>query len=511
MISVLIAEDELLVRLGLKNMVDWESAGMSVVADVGNGAEAWEAYQRLHPDLMIVDLKMPVMGGMELIERIRSQDRDTGIVILSCLEEFELVRRAMALGVSDYIPKLSASREDIMATLTKTGRALLERKASRGIAGSAESERRQMREQRLRLLLDGSDEVRAADGLPEELVVCLLELDDRAALRQRNSRGDGFLQASLRNIADDVLARAGAGETVPLEGALALLLEPGQLAGHELEALCRRIIDAAGAFFNVTATVGASPPKNGPGRASEGMWEAAMALRGKLILGGGRLLFHDPETERKGLQEKLQRLQSLPELPELLGGPMLAAHGERVGELQRQVPDASQAQRFFQELVLWTAAASRHSPQEVLDAAAQANRRFLDLELLDSMIDEYHRFLAWLLDHTMGGRASKPVSDAIRHIRDHYAEALDLRRIAECAHVNPAYLSKLFKADMKTGIVEYINRVRIEKARELMEHTHLKSYEISEQVGFSEYTYFSKVFKKMTGQNPNEYRKGGNI
>ena len=119
MYRVLIVEDEMLVRSGLKNSIDWKKFGMEIIAEASDGQAAWEIYQRERPDLIITDLKMPIMDGMELIAKIREQDVLTKIVILTCLDQFDLVCKALSLKVSDYIFKLDMSNAQLEAVLER--------------------------------------------------------------------------------------------------------------------------------------------------------------------------------------------------------------------------------------------------------------------------------------------------------------------------------------------------------------------------------------------------------
>ena len=119
MIKVMIVEDEMLVRIGLKNSIDWAKLGMEVIADVSNGQAAWDFYQQEKPDLILTDIRMPNMDGMQLISLIRENDTKTKIIILTAYEEFDLVHKAIRHGVSDYILKFKMSIDEMESVLRK--------------------------------------------------------------------------------------------------------------------------------------------------------------------------------------------------------------------------------------------------------------------------------------------------------------------------------------------------------------------------------------------------------
>ena len=119
MLRVMIVEDEHFVRIGIKNSVPWETYGMQVVCDAENGRQALEQYQNWKPEIIITDLKMPVMNGIELMKTIRAKDKRARFIILTCLDEFGMVQEAIRLGASAYILKLTSEQEEIEAALEK--------------------------------------------------------------------------------------------------------------------------------------------------------------------------------------------------------------------------------------------------------------------------------------------------------------------------------------------------------------------------------------------------------
>lgn len=103
--------------------------------------------------------------------------------------------------------------------------------------------------------------------------------------------------------------------------------------------------------------------------------------------------------------------------------------------------------------------------------------------------------------------ATKIVRDALRYIKKHYNENISLTDVAEYANVNKSYLCDVFKKEQNVTIINYMTNLRIEKAKELLLHTDMKMYEISVEVGYNDYTYFSQIFKRNTGSTLSEFRK----
>lgn len=105
MYQVLFAEDELLVRLGLQNSIDWKAYDMELAAQADNGLQAYELFQKVRPDVVITDIRMEGMDGCELIEKIREQDKDCAIIVISCLDNFEILRKMIPYKRQKYPEK----------------------------------------------------------------------------------------------------------------------------------------------------------------------------------------------------------------------------------------------------------------------------------------------------------------------------------------------------------------------------------------------------------------------
>ena len=120
MYQVLFAEDELLVRLGLQNSIDWKAYDMELAAQADNGLQAYELFQKVRPDVVITDIRMEGMDGCELIEKIRQQDKECAIIVISCLDDFEILRRMIPYKIIGYILKASMTMDEVNEILAKT-------------------------------------------------------------------------------------------------------------------------------------------------------------------------------------------------------------------------------------------------------------------------------------------------------------------------------------------------------------------------------------------------------
>ena len=120
MYQVLFADHELLVRLGLQNSIDWKAYDMELAAQADNGLQAYELFQKVRPDVVITDIRMEGMDGCELIEKIRQQDKECAIIVISCLDDFEILRRMIPYKIIGYILKASMTMDEVNEILAKT-------------------------------------------------------------------------------------------------------------------------------------------------------------------------------------------------------------------------------------------------------------------------------------------------------------------------------------------------------------------------------------------------------
>ncbi|MBB6730910.1 helix-turn-helix domain-containing protein [Cohnella zeiphila] len=526
MLNVMIVEDEMLVRLGFKNTVPWEKYGMSVCADAANGREAWELYNGgLRPDIIVTDLLMPEMDGLELIRRIRGVDSRTRIVILSCMEDFHLVRQAMNMGVSNYMLKLTMTAEEIASVLTQVKDELGVREsieANKGIIRNPDYLKENVLKNYVFYQLYSEEEfTRHIAKLklrlhPERLVVCRMEIDRFEQVREkfRDEKGE-LIRATILNVLNEQLDQSQRGEAISDGDRCYLLLFsfPDVVSEakihEELVWLLQQIQKVMKRFFNVSVTIGVSGIRNEYVSMKALYRESLEAAKRKFFHGTGHILFQlQPEREAtEGAGRKLD---------ELLGGG--ADETDRMRRDLKEIADKfvssgqlrseADVRKLFVRLLHAPAGREDVGAQEAAMLIAEYGEAIRKGETLDEICETFGRYLTELAD--MRGsrkRLSKEIAQAVQYVQEHHHTNISLPQLAEWLQLSPNYLSGLFKKELNVNFTDYVNRVRLEKAKELLLSTNLKSYEIAERTGFADDSYFSRMFLKHVGVRPNGFRR----
>ncbi|GGG85697.1 response regulator [Paenibacillus radicis (ex Gao et al. 2016)] len=523
MYKVLIAEDEMWVRLGLKNSINWENLGMTVAGDVANGVEAWEHYQKDKPDIVITDIRMPEMDGMELIDRIREHDAATKIIILTCLEEFGLIQTAMRNGVSDFILKLTMESNEMVNILAKVKQELDEERADsskhllRDIDVLKESfvkdylfRNRYSQEEFLRyvseykLMLD-----------PHNIRICLMDIHHYHRLKVRfgDERGQ-LLRMSMLNVLQEILRDYGCGEVChDADNRYLFLLSFGNSLSeneqfqqlHQLLDHIRRVMRS---YFNIAVTFAVSSTAHDLSPLRAMYRECLHAMSYKLYVNTDHFICGDVNLQLKA-EEKIHT--SLAGLAEVL-----SLHGEQLSKefshwsermKERELPESREATvRDFNYLFHRLSLHVPHQSQESAELVTQCTLRLESCETWDEMVQLAETFIQGLMQ-TRQIPMSRKVAEAVAYINRNFQGELTLQDVADVVGVSPNYLSSLLKKELDVNFSEYLIHIRVEKAKRLLLESDLRSYEVADHVGFMDHSHFSRTFKKSTGMGPREFRK----
>lgn len=524
--TVLIVEDEMLVRIGVKNSIPWEELNMKVIADVPNGKLALEVYETEKPDLILTDIKMPVMDGMQLITKIRETDKETKIVILTCYEEFDLVHKALKFGVSDYILKLKMSVDEMKTVLKNVQEEIAREGALRLptynvkmddsiITGNA------IKEYLFLHKYTDTEFEELAKKLqfrisPEQLLVCVMTIDHVQCAQDEFGNGQGdFFQTSISNILYELLNEYRRGEVICDNDERYILIfsfsdiTDQTIIYQDLFDILSRINEMIQLYANSSTVFGISSIRNEYSSIGAMYQECMEALEHSYFAGDGRYIRWDDIQAKRFLigsdQFLLRYIAGLPMLNEDYHKEMEA--GAKLLS-QRASITRTEIQNIFLRWLNWPTIYIKSYRDKISKIALEYTNRILQCRNLEQSMKVFRQYLMELNQYFEGIQSqSRAVAEAIQFIHQKYPLDLSLQQVAEQVELNPNYLSSLFKKELKMSFVEYLNQFRIEKAKNLLLNTHLKSYEIAENVGIPDESYFSRIFKRSTGLRPNEFRR----
>ena len=534
--KILIVDDDTIVRITLRTLIPWKQFGYEVAADAVHGKQALQYMEAEPVDLVITDMKMPVMDGLSLIEEISRRGWHPQILVLSGYDDFKLVREAFRLGAVDYLLKSDLTPELMESMLKKlehrTGELAeagrepgeeagqkTDSKQNLAPVGWREADRTE-KGRRLADLAMGRRET-AEIFFPEAYLVVQFEIDD---YRHQAARFSGNLEEkliepflTLAGQIPRVASRCVIGSLSPSRYLMLYEVTDRQIYRDNVASVCRQLCSVWKNYLNLLVSAGVSQLETDPAAFADRAEEAGRQLR--LCCLKGRMQLCVPwdgaaisyeETEEAG--ERYQRL-----LAGLWDGDEMAVETERgklVGDLH--LTDLKQAVRLCQSLICrlsWMVLDHQEDlfslfPEEI--NYYEKMDRFLDVRELERWMNNYFR---WFLDyqrHYQERNHENLILKAKKFILDNYSNPeLTLGSVAGYVGLNEKYFSTRFTKEEGMTFSNYVMEVRVRKAKELMDQTNLKIYEISQSVGYNSVEHFTRVFKKVCKISPGSYRREG--
>lgn len=516
MYKVFFVEDEIVTREGIRDKVDWRGHGFEFCGEAPDGEIALPLLQTVRPDVLITDVKMPFMDGLELARIVRERMPDTKIIILSGHDEFEYAQAAIKLGVTEYLLK-PVTVQDLHRALHQVATELdHQRQAQEDLIRL----RNQVEETRAslsqRLLLDlivgavsSAEAIEKAEELGLELVapayqvlVVKIELSDPSLAfdYQRYTDVCNAVSHLVEHDPDVLLIKKDLEEIVLIsKGASSAALSEKHgvlrtLIGQQANRLaCRltvgsgtprqRISDICASFVEALTGLQSAPQHNGHGTGN-GVAKAELLKINKSAV----------ENYLKcGVKEDLDEF-----------------FATFIWPLGETVLDSAIVRHYLLMDVVVTTA------KFLGDLGGNPEQIIPDLDLIEDVrtMEQIRQQVETILLAALAFRDSQAnrqyttlVQQARAHIDRHYADAnLSLTEVAGQVHLSPSHFCTVFSQESGRTFKEYLTEIRIQKARELLRTTTLKSFEIAEQIGYADPHYFSYVFRKHTGQSPTEFR-----
>lgn len=536
MIKVLLVEDEILVRVGIKSIVDWEEHGYTVIGEASNGAEALEKIQDNVPDLVMTDLVMGTMNGFELIKVLRQDYPAIRIIVLSCHNDFQNVKEAMRLGASDYLFKLTIMPDELIRTLDMVSNqmGIVKLAVSSATDQIIHQNLSTIKSKVIHAAIEKSyvSAVECNKELKQLGVKVDLELDyilvyisaDEFYLANVNSRikERELLKFSMLNFIAEAFERIESSEVFEYDGGDCLVIINTEGVEHEaiLEtfSMLREYMQR---YLGISVSGGISLNHRGIRDLQQAYQEAITALEVRFYSGGGSIYDY-----REGLDILTD---GGIDLPENLNCGLLDNWLEQIA--------IDKVKTFLTEYFDFMESCQRVSRHRVRNRLLEvlvpfltaARKRGVDLEEMryeggftpQQVISKYEslklirtwfmQFADDFMEECRKKGQSRGRAEIIKvkdYVRNHLSSsAIGVSTAAVLVNMSESYFSHLFKKETGSSFVDYVNSMRIEKAKELLLQTDMKIFEIASRVGVENTNYFSMLFKKLTGTSPSEFRQ----
>lgn len=514
MIKVLIVDDEPKLREGLRILIPWEEYGYSVAATAANGYEALDRFRELAPQLVIADIRMPGMTGLELIAELRSLSPACHVLILSGYADFEYAKQAISYHIDGYLLK-PVDEEELISYLQELREKISLEEQS---PGARAPEPGRAAEVLVHELLQSREAGTAAAklGLTGSCEVVLLEL---AGLH----KGENHREEQVKRLLElhwqepEQVARGLFFTLPPYMGIL--LKQPLQddCARAGLWQELYRLVSKEGLEFLAAAGGPAVRPEEACQSlaAARARLEDAFFGQKKVLLSGQPDPWNEPPDRpaEPGEEPDPERDLEVQLLLAVEAGSSEAAR-ELTLQIIRQLVHTRREEGYIKDQLLRIVsstiarleAANPELRPLIAGQASPMGEAYSSGYLLDveRLVSGYMEQIARLAGSGSGrGDEIKRITDLIQR---RYNENLKLGTLAEVFNYNSAYLGKMFKAQVGEHFNTYLDKVRIEKAKQLLAQG-MKVYEVAEQVGYMNADYFNAKFRKYVGVSPSAFRK----
>lgn len=494
--KVLLVDDEAYVLELLRQLIPWEFYGFTIVGTAENATEAMKIFHRESPDVIITDICMENISGIEFITRIRMQDTSVRVIIISAYDKFEYAQKALKLNVNGYLLK-PVNRDELLNTLIEVQKELDSKEGYQDrIQYLQESldhlKRKYLEEQLLRLYRD------EAESFPEEIAGegywCVLSVQtivrSEIVFVEQDIKSVQGSESYILFVGDGLFAVfLSADEPKKLEECLlrirnkyckeekTVLCGASRVEKKNLALLCRYSKRALNLLFYQTGFFFTDRVEEVPEHCGEEMLAEPLSKEQLMlwVAAGetGKCRAHFARWKEACRQRKTEKESVICEIRRSLGWMKDIARQDKTEEFETLIQKTSNMLRFSEAVLNWEEG----------------------LRLLE--------------DHGMQqGRSGVVIGRAQEYVKEHCCqEEFSIEQLADHLHLSKSYLSKIYKNETGESIWNFVMRVRITKAKELLVGTDHTNFAIARAIGYSSEYHFSRAFSKMVGVSPSAYKK----
>lgn len=526
MIKLLIVDDEPLIQIGIKSMLNWAELGIEICGTAFNGASALELIEEYSPELVITDIRMPIMNGLDMIRTCRETYGKLPLfLVLTSYEEFQLVKKALSYQVVDYLVKLELDAPSLKAAIDRALERLKELKTTQTSASAGRPLLQVYHDKFfLRLLHNLFDQeeqfrLQAKDlGLAftdDCYVTAHGEIYDIPGQNMNHEQLMNLYSSTIQMIRE-ILTKHVDCHVISLDlKHFAVIFCFPKAEDLDISLVLEAISNARSMvhnYFNVWFSVGIGTAVDAPLHISNSYQEARMAF---LSADADHPIIRSDETTteqyRNSFNISLFRNDITKAFEEFDTDVLYQTFTDMMNLF------ASNPLRYLQAVdgacnLLYLTRSLLPEGDETLSEIFKEHPNGYRSIYQSSSVEQVLEWMSVLRDglceilkQKKSTYKNNVITSVQKYIQAHIEEKLSLNDIAAVFGLSPNYLSVLFKKTCGMGFSEYISQMKVKKAKTMLLEQHMKIYEVAEQLGFESAFYFSKVFKKVEGISPREY------
>ncbi|MBO7484996.1 MAG: response regulator [Spirochaetaceae bacterium] len=522
MYKVFIVDDEVIVREGIRSKIDWDNTEFELAGEAADGEIALSMIQDIKPDILITDIKMPFMDGLELARMVKKIQPWIRIIILSGHDEFEYAKKAISIGIDDYLLK-PFTAEDVLASMRKATMQIdKERKqlsAMTEMKEALKTKERLVQKEFLSDLVHGISDMSSVMQKSQELQLDLIaryykifitkietqsqsakKIQDACSLLNSYADGwDGIIRFFLHKNRMVCIVKSNTREEIEEK-----VYSIAETIEHVIKTNSEcTVITAIGTTVDHLSLL------------KESYEDAKKIIEISNYNNQNRIISSDDLQLNSDELLELKENDPLVDRLKYAGKNEISALIEESMLLIKKNPGQFQvfASYLLVDLIFAVSKLVENLGGDIKTENPEIlQRNFIENAVLDEdnfrkKMESILNFAVEFRDSKMTGRYGDVILKAKEYIDKNYADQnTTLTTVAEVVCLSPNHFSTIFSQECKTTFIEYLTNVRIENAKRLIRETDMKGYDIAYECGFSDPHYFSYIFKKNTGLSPREFK-----
>lgn len=524
MLRVMVVDDEPVIRSGIINLVDWNTLDCTVVCEASDGFEARDMLKTHNLDIVISDIIMPGMDGIALSEYIYKTYPHIKVILLTAYADFTYAQSAIKFGVADFIVKSTGPIETIHESIIKTKNLILQQRLHETEFNNNVVK---LREKFLQDIINGINStpnmveigLNNLEIVIEDYYILIFEIEKPINSSYSFDEQNNFYQ-SIRNFLSMAFKDYRYYMILTSNQSFCMILQTSDTDGssflNSVSAICNEVHSMVEQFMKFDIYIGISKLHKNVQEIPEAYAQASKALSNYFYkdIKSSNVFFS--ETDQEVVKENMQENDYINRIVQNIQVGKKENAKAILLDMLEKLKSSRQPIEYIKSVLIMLCYSffkllSNYNinfidytrEKELVSDAIMCSRSINSLStILIHQIELVSEYL-----NSSEHQNNYIINKTMYYIKDNYMNEIGLKQISDYLHINSSYLCSLFSKQTGNTLIDFINKYRIERAKELFTTSNKKIFEVASAVGIQDAAYFIKIFKKYTGQSPKKYRQ----